>query len=102
MQVAGNSVLLREYQGYLRVEKGLRPLTCEAYEGDLNTFAEFIEQRNGILINATGEDLSAFLEHLRTHNIDARSIARKLSCLRGFYKWLLKDAPHSSRPDGQH
>jgi integrase/recombinase XerD len=91
MQVAGNSALLREYQTYLCVEKGLRPLTCEAYEGDLKTFAEFIEQRHGLLMNATGEHLSAFLEHLRAHNIDARSIARKLSCLRGFYKWLLKD-----------
>ena len=36
-------------------------------------------------------DVSAFLEHLRTHGIDSRSSARKLSCLRGFYKWLLLD-----------
>ncbi len=33
----------------------------------------------------------AFLEHLRSHGIDSRSAARKLSCLRGFYKWLLLD-----------
>ena len=33
----------------------------------------------------------AFLEHLRAHGIDSRSAARKLSCLRGFYKWLLLD-----------
>src|SRR5581483_10694151 len=33
----------------------------------------------------------AFLENLRTHSIDSRSAARKLSCLRGFYKWLLLD-----------
>ncbi len=31
------------------------------------------------------------LEHLRNHGIDSRSAARKLSCLRGFYKWLLLD-----------
>ena len=30
-----NLPLLKEYQAYLRVEKGLRPLTCEAYLGDL-------------------------------------------------------------------
>jgi integrase/recombinase XerD len=35
--------------------------------------------------------VSAFLEHLRAHGIDSRSSARKLSCLRGFYKWLLLD-----------
>ena len=37
------------------------------------------------------QDVAGFLEHLRTHGIDSRSAARKLSCLRGFYKWLLLD-----------
>ena len=69
----------------------MRPLTCEAYLGDLKTFAEFIEGRNGVLLKAVQEDVAAFLEHLRGHGIDSRSSARKLSCLRGFYKWLLLD-----------
>jgi len=86
-----NLPLLKDYQAYLRVEKGLRPLTCEAYDSDLKTFAEFIELRHGVLLTATQQDVAAFLEHLRNHNIDSRSSARKLSCLRGFYKWLLLD-----------
>lgn len=91
MESTGNTGLLRDYQTYLRVEKGLRPLTCEAYLSDLRTFAEFIEQRNGVLLMAVQDDLTAFLEHLRAHGIDSRSSARKLSCLRGFYKWLMLD-----------
>jgi integrase/recombinase XerD len=86
-----NSALLKDYQVYLRVEKGLRPLTCEAYDSDLKTFAEFIEDRQGVLLTAAQPDVAAFLEHLREHGIDSRSSARKLSCLRGFYKWLLLD-----------
>jgi len=86
-----NLGLLKDYQAYLRVEKGLRPLTCEAYDGDLKTFAEFLEGRQGVLVTATQQDVAAFLENLRTHSIDSRSAARKLSCLRGFYKWLLLD-----------
>ena len=86
-----NLPLLKDYQAYLRVEKGLRPLTCEAYDGDLKTFAEFIEDRHGVLLTAVQQDVAAFLEHLRGHGIDSRSSARKLSCLRGFYKWLLLD-----------
>ena len=86
-----NLALLRDYQAYLRVEKGLRPLTCEAYLGDLRTFAEFMEGRNGVLLLAVQQDVAAFLENLRAHGIDSRSSARKLSCLRGFYKWLLLD-----------
>jgi integrase/recombinase XerD len=87
----GNLALLKDYQAYLRVEKGLRPLTCEAYAGDLNTFAEFVEGRNGVLVTAVEADVADFLEHLRNHGIDQRSAARKLSCLRGFYRWLLLD-----------
>jgi integrase/recombinase XerD len=86
-----NLPLLNDYQAYLRVEKGLRPLTCEAYDSDLKTFAEFIEGRHGVLLTAAQQDVTAFLEHLRGHSIDSRSVARKLSCLRGFYKWLLLD-----------
>jgi len=86
-----NLPLLKDYQVYLRVEKGLRPLTCEAYDNDLKSFAEFIEGRQGVLVTAAQQDVAGFLEHLRNHGIDSRSSARKLSCLRGFYKWLLLD-----------
>ncbi len=86
-----NLALLKDYAAYLRVEKGLRPLTCEAYLSDLRIFSELLEDRNAILLSAVEADVSAFLDHLRTHNIDSRSAARKLSCLRGFYKWLLLD-----------
>jgi integrase/recombinase XerD len=44
-----------------------------------------------VLLTAVQQDVAAFLEHLRGHGIDSRSSARKLSCLRGFYKWLLLD-----------
>lgn len=91
MGPVNNLALLKEYQVYLRVEKGLRPLTCEAYESDLSTFAEFLEKRDRTLLTAAKEDVGGFLEHLRTHSVDSRSAARKLSCLRGFYKWLLLD-----------
>ena len=82
---------MKDYDDYLRVEKGLRPLTCEAYLSDLRIFAEFLEGRNALLMTASEADVAGLLEHLRNHGIDGRSTARKLSCLRGFYKWLLLD-----------
>jgi len=91
MDTPRNLGLLHEYRTYLRVEKGLRPLTCEAYDSDLKTFSEFLESRHGVLLTAAQQDVAAFLEHLRNHGIDSRSAARKLSCIRGFYKWLLLD-----------
>lgn len=83
--------MVREFVAYLQVEKGMRPATCEAYRRDLEQFAEHLEGGNGLLLTATQSDVSAFMERMRGHGVESRSIARKLSCLRGFYRWLLMD-----------
>jgi integrase/recombinase XerD len=90
-QAVGNARVVREYLAYLRIEKGMRPATCEAYARDLEQFAEQLEARNSLLVTAVETDVSGFMAHLRGNQVDARSIARKLSCFRGFYRWLLLD-----------
>ena len=91
VEVPGNARTVREYLAYLRVEKGMRPATCEAYAHDLEQFAEQLEDRGALLVTTTESDVSGFMAHLRGNHVDARSIARKLSCFRGFYRWLLLD-----------
>ena len=88
---ASNVRLVREYGTYLRVEKGLRPNSVESYTRDLEQFAEFIEKRDAVLTSATQADVSGFMEDRRSHHVESRSIARQLSALRGFYRWLLMD-----------
>jgi integrase/recombinase XerD len=90
-RIAGNVLLIQEYCAYLRIERGMRPATCEAYSHDLEQFAEQVERGDRLLLTAVRDDVSGFMEQMRSHNVDARSIARKLSCLRGFYRWLLLD-----------
>ncbi len=87
----GNRRLVTEYAAYLRVEKGLRPNSVAAYGRDLEHFAEFLEGRDGVLRAATQAEVSGFVEHLRGHGVEARSVARKLSGLKGFYRWLQMD-----------
>jgi integrase/recombinase XerD len=87
----GSVGLLREFGVYLRVERGLRPLSCAAYLRDMEQFAEFVEERGGGLLGAGQEEVSAWMRDKREHGVQSRSIARKLSCLRGFYRWLLRD-----------
>ncbi len=94
----GNGGLLREYATYLRVEKGLRPKSCQAYRSDLEIFAEYAEGVGRGLIGADEECLRGFLAHLRAHGIEGRTVARKLSCLRGFYRWLVKDERITADP----
>src|ERR1700679_1289380 len=86
-----DNAMVREYVTHLRVERGLRPLSCEAYRRDLEQFAEFVEGENATLVTAKQEHVSGWMQDKREHAVESRSIARKLSCLRGFYKWLLKD-----------
>ncbi len=90
-QAAGNVRVVREFCAYLQVEKGMRPATVEAYRRDLEQLAEHVEGRNGLLVGTTQEDVSAFMEGLRSHGVESRSVARKLSALRGFFRWLLLD-----------
>jgi integrase/recombinase XerD len=95
MQSAGqqtsNVRVVREFCAYLRVEKGMRPATVEAYRRDLEQLAEHVEGRDGLLVRATQEDVRNFMEGLRGNGVESRSVARKLSALRGFFRWLLLD-----------
>jgi integrase/recombinase XerD len=90
-EAPGDARVVREYLAYLRVEKGMRPATCEAYGRDLDQFAEQVERRDALLVTAAEADVKDFMARLRGNHVDARSVARKLSCLRGFYRWLLLD-----------
>jgi integrase/recombinase XerD len=83
--------LLRRFSDYLRVEKGLARLTMQAYASDLEQFAEFLCSRRRGLTQARPNDVRDFLSDLFGRGQDGRSVARKLSALRQFYKFLLLD-----------
>src|SRR5215472_6080275 len=83
--------LLRSFLDYLRVEKGLATLTVEAYGLDVEQFAGFLESKRRGLAQARREDVRGFLSRLFSDGVKDRSVARKLSTLRHFYKYLLLD-----------
>src|SRR5690242_8857824 len=84
--------VVRNFLDYLRVEKGLTPLTVGAYKSDLIQFAEYLAaRRRRDLDKATREDVRGFLSQLFANGVKDRSVARKLSTLRHFYKYLLLD-----------
>lgn len=83
--------MVKSFLDYLKVEKGLAPLTVDAYESDLVQFAEFLQARRRALQQARREDVRGFLSQLFANGVKDRSVARKLSTLRHFYKYLLLD-----------
>ena len=80
---------LSSFIDYLKIEKGLAPLSVSAYTRDIGQFASFLKKRP--LTSARRQDVRDFLDHLLSNHVDGRSVARKLSALRHFYKYLLLD-----------
>jgi len=86
-----NQRTISAFLDYLRVEKGLASLTIASYQSDVVQFAEFLKSRRRELLTARRDDVRAFLSQLFSNSVRDRSIARKLSALRHFYKYLLLD-----------
>ena len=85
---------------YLRYEKRYSPHTLTAYESDLGQFTDFLE--NMYAISAAAE-VTHF--HIRSWMVDllqrgntARSINRKLSCLKTYFKFLRKQGEIKNNP----
>src|SRR5882757_7200583 len=91
MRADANSRLLSDFLDYLRIEKGLAPLSISAYATDILQFAEFLEKRKSVLLKAQRGDVREFLQQLFSNQVDGRSVGRKLSALRHLYRYLLLD-----------
>ncbi|MFL6302217.1 MAG: tyrosine recombinase [Candidatus Sulfotelmatobacter sp.] len=91
MPPEANAPVLAGFLDYLRIEKGLARLSIAAYTTDIGQFAEFLEKRKRILLTARRNDVREFLQQLFSHQVDGRSVGRKLSALRHLYRYLLLD-----------
>ncbi|HTW32881.1 MAG TPA: site-specific integrase, partial [Candidatus Sulfotelmatobacter sp.] len=88
MASESNSRVLSGFLDYLRIEKGLAPLSVLAYTTDIGQFAEFLEKKKRMLLTAQRTDVREFLQQLFSHQVDGRSVGRKLSALRHLYRYL--------------
>ena len=86
-----NARVMSSFLDYLRIEKGLAPLTVSAYTTDLGQFAEFLGPRKRVFTSATRQDVRDFIQQLFANSVDSRSVGRKLSALRHLYRHLLID-----------
>ena len=98
MSSEANARVLSDFLDYLKVEKGLAPLTVSAYTTDICQFAEFLEGRKRALSNARRNDVRDFLQQLFSNAVDGRSVGRKLSALRRLYRHLLVDKKIDNDP----
>ncbi|QEW08651.1 site-specific tyrosine recombinase XerD [Nitrincola iocasae] len=83
--------LIREYVQLAWLEKGLSRNTQLSYQRDLKHFALWLNDRSLYLLQVQRHHLQAYLDWRVGQAFKAVSTARVLSCLRGFYRFLLRE-----------
>jgi integrase/recombinase XerD len=113
----GIEPLILDFLAYLELERGLSRNTLEAYRSDLLQFGEFLDRRGLDVRAASHGDLAAFLSELagtrrtpagangalapeRTPPA-AATLARKVACLRSFYRHLRREGTIDHDPTAE-
>jgi integrase/recombinase XerD len=84
-------LLVDAYLTHLKVERGLATATLHAYATDLARFLGYLASEGLDVAGVDGAAISGFLYSLSRSGLSARSQARYLSSLRGFYKFLVAE-----------
>jgi integrase/recombinase XerD len=91
--------LLNEFLSYIAVEKGLSPNSCLAYKRDLKKYLEFLGEAGLTNIKqAEPELITGFLDSLRRAGQAPNSVARAVSGLRSFHKFLVLEGFTDANP----
>lgn len=86
-------MLIDQFISYIEAEKRFSPLTVEAYQSDMDQFAHFLKDEYGIddLTQVKTTMVKSYIVHLKEEGLVNRSINRKTSTLRTFYKYCLRE-----------
>lgn len=77
---------------FCRIEKGLSDNSIQAYSTDLSSFYDFMTERGTAPSGPADLDrLRAYLDRLYQTGLSPRSVARRLTTLRGFFGFLLRE-----------
>jgi integrase/recombinase XerD len=85
----------------LAVERGAARNTIESYTRDLSDFAEFAAGQGWRAADADAATCQGYMASLRARGLSARTAARRLSALRQFHLFLLKEGVRSDDPTSQ-
>jgi integrase/recombinase XerD len=82
----------------LAAERGAARNTLLAYRRDLDDFAGFAEAQGHAPSKADQAVLTRYMRALSAQGLSARSAARRLSCLRQFHRFLMRDGVRGDDP----
>ena len=77
---------------HLEFERRLSPLTCKNYRRDLEALAAYLEQQDvAAWADVDSEHIRAFSAACFRKGLSARSIQRRLSAARTFFRYLMRE-----------
>jgi tyrosine recombinase XerC len=85
-----------KFLNYLKLEKDASVHTVINYSVDLKELAEFLEDKDIHSVDVL--DIRKFLVHLRQKEFKKVTIARKMACLRSFFKFLCREGHLKTNP----
>ena len=90
-----NLTRLREcedaYLEHLAVVRHLSPNTVRAYQEDLDSFSDWLGREGASPFSLSHRDVRRYLAELSRANYSPKTINRRLSALRGLYKWMARE-----------
>ncbi len=90
---------IKQFIDYIKLEKRYSNYTVQAYNTDLLQFVEFITELYQVdVLQAQFVMIRAWIVHLNANHISKRSINRKITSLRSFYKYHLSHRHIDANP----
>lgn len=90
--------MVKDFIQYLKLEKRYASHTLKAYEKDIDEFRTFLADDDIDWGNVDFKDVRAWMVHLAENDYTGKSINRKLSSVRTFYKYLKRRGEVNSNP----
>jgi integrase/recombinase XerD len=92
---ANNAQLISDFIGYLRIERGAKENTIANYEHDVKDFSRWLSRA---FASALRTDLQRYIADSLQSGVSGRTVARRLSCLRHFFRFLLDEEEIKTNP----
>lgn len=90
---------IETFLDYLALERRLSNNTIDSYRRDLTLLAVYLEEFHDSSIGETSRaQIIGFLNNENRRGISARTIARRISAIRGYFNYVLKNKPNKISP----
>ena len=83
------------------IEKGLSQNTLDSYRSDLEQFSSWLEKNNLSYIKTSKKEILSYLSFLFQRGLGSKTVARKLSSLKSFFRYLVFKSIISNDPSSE-